>query len=436
MQKWTRHLAFLAPAVWGLGISSTGLTAQTQWWEGIVEAHGDSLHVRLQIEATSDSTALLDVPDNWYAGVPVPARRLRDGSLEVRFPGGIGTVELREDGGRLAGVVEEYSVTLRRGSPPPFDTEEVRVGAVQPLMEGTLYLPHSDAPVPAVILVAGSGPTTRAGWSYRSKADWYARMGIAALVYDRRSYSDTLPSGEPADFWSHADDIAAARDLLGADPRISPQIGLDAHSQGVWLSLLAEERHSGFDFLVLSGAPAVTPGDQQLQLLVTGMRDDGVPEEEIAEAVAYQRLLLSVAHFQTGWDALVQAMVAAEGTRWGSYMDRPDSLQVLDWWHRHLNVEPRGILSTTLAPMLVMTGERDWLTPARMNHPLYRYYAQQAGNARVVTMLVSQGDHRLARPSELDENGRWRFFGIHPTALDAIPRFLRETVGLDFSPGG
>jgi hypothetical protein len=62
-------------------------------------------------------------------------------------------------------------------------------------MEGTVVRPDDDGPFPAVVLVAGSGPTDR-DWSSpllpgtngsgRPFAEAFARSGIASLRYDKR----------------------------------------------------------------------------------------------------------------------------------------------------------------------------------------------------------------------------------------------------------
>jgi dienelactone hydrolase len=63
-------------------------------------------------------------------------------------------------------------------------------------MEGTLVRPEGNGPFPAVVLVAGSGPTDRdwcspllpgSNGSGRLFAEAFARAGIASLRYDKRA---------------------------------------------------------------------------------------------------------------------------------------------------------------------------------------------------------------------------------------------------------
>ena len=51
-------------------------------------------------------------------------------------------------------------------------------------LAGSLLLPRSEVPVPAVVFVHGAGRQTRE--SYRELGEYFASQGIAALIYDQR----------------------------------------------------------------------------------------------------------------------------------------------------------------------------------------------------------------------------------------------------------
>lgn len=408
-------------------------SAQSRYLDGALVNRGVALHIRLAVDPGVDSTALLDIPELWYAEEPVPLVRGPDAGFSVTFPFGIGEIEFSPLGQGFQGTSGSVHAFLDQSEAPPYEKIDLTFGAYSPHMPATLYLPRGDDPVPAVILVGGSGAGGRSEWSYRSKADYYARMGIAALVYDRRDYASMLEDGRNPDFWTHAEDLAAARDLLASQERIEPDaIGLQGGSQGVWLSIIAQAEHGGFAFMVLTGAPAVTPSQQQLQLVLQGMRDDDVDDVEIAHAMAYQRLYFAVAHRWAGWDELAAARDEGVGTVWGSYLDQPRSLDDLKWWRKHMDYDPRRDLLGIGIPMLIMSGGRDWVTPPAMNLPLFRQYADQAGNASVVIKTIHGADHRLELSPGTSPSGQWHWFQIAPEVREEIPRFLREKVGLHF----
>ncbi|WP_434619936.1 alpha/beta hydrolase family protein [Arthrobacter sp. A5] len=91
-------------------------------------------------------------------------------------------------------------------------------------MEGTVVLPDGDGPFPAVVLVAGSGPTDRdwcspllpgSNGSGRLFAEAFARAGIASLRYDKRASGPHARDNVPKligslSMQSHLDELAAA----------------------------------------------------------------------------------------------------------------------------------------------------------------------------------------------------------------------------------
>lgn len=99
-------------------------------------------------------------------------------------------------------------------------------------MEGTLVCPDGDGPFPAVVFVAGSGPTDR-DWcspllpgvngSGRLFAAEFARVGIASLRYDKRASGPHVMENLPRltgtlSMGSHLDElVAAVRVLAGQD---------------------------------------------------------------------------------------------------------------------------------------------------------------------------------------------------------------------------
>lgn len=97
-------------------------------------------------------------------------------------------------------------------------------------MEGTVIRPDGDGPFPAVVLVAGSGPTDR-DWcspllpgdngSGRLFAEAFARAGIASLRYDKRVSGAHAKENLPRlighlSMRSHLDELAAAVQVLVA----------------------------------------------------------------------------------------------------------------------------------------------------------------------------------------------------------------------------
>jgi uncharacterized protein len=102
------------------------------------------------------------------------------------------------------------------------------------VMHGTIVRPDGDGPFPAVVLVAGSGPTDR-DWcspmlpgtngSGRLFAEAFAAAGIASIRYDKRASGPDLRENLPKiagrmTMRSHLDELDAAVRALVAEPDI------------------------------------------------------------------------------------------------------------------------------------------------------------------------------------------------------------------------
>lgn len=404
--------------------------AEVLHFEGNVVREGALMPIRLHVDTDRDGQSTLDIPQLWYAEEPIEASFTDDGDIALAFPFGLGEFMLDGDNGTWVGV-GAVVIGLQEAEAPPYIKTDVSFGGVEPHLGGTLYIPEGEGPFPAVVLVGGASSNRRGQWSYRSRADYYARMGIAALIYDRRDFLTPLPGGTFPDFQTQADDIIAARELLVARSDIDADaIGIQAGSQGVWISTLAAGQQDSFAFLIFTGVPAVTPADSQFQTLVHGMRDDDLAEDQIAQAVAYLRLYFYVAQTGEGWDELAAAMAAAEGQTWFDYVDQPRTLSDLDWWHRVMTYQPREDLVQITTPILAMSGSADWIAPPEENLPLIEEYGRVAGNSHVRTMVIDGADHRLERQPFTDADGQWHWFEVAQEARDAIPAFLREEVGI------
>jgi uncharacterized protein len=103
-------------------------------------------------------------------------------------------------------------------------------------MNGTVVRPDGDGPFPAVVLVAGSGPTDR-DWcspllpgrngSGRLLADSFGRAGIASLRYDKRASGPHAAEVIPGlvgklSMRSHLDELVAAVQVLVAQDFVDP----------------------------------------------------------------------------------------------------------------------------------------------------------------------------------------------------------------------
>jgi dienelactone hydrolase len=162
------------------------------------------------------------------------------------------------------------------------------------MLAATLSLPRwARRPVPAVVIVHGSGPLTRAHlFGDVRRLVW---EGFGVLAYDKRgagASQGVYPRGWGADAESVlrllAQDAASALDRARRDPDVdASRVGFFGASQAGWIIPLASAqlRHPP-RFHVLLSSPAVSTGVEELYSALTG---DGLRPPELTDAVEIEK---------------------------------------------------------------------------------------------------------------------------------------------------
>ncbi|MHB8499002.1 MAG: alpha/beta hydrolase family protein [Acidimicrobiales bacterium] len=173
-------------------------------------------------------------------------------------------------------------------------------------MRGTLTLPDGDGPFPAVVLVAGSGPTDR-DWcspllpgtngSGRLFAEAFAEAGLASLRYDKRASGPDAAESARALFGklsmrSHLEELVAAVSILtGHDAIDSTRLAGLGNSEGTLhvLHYVTSQQEVPFAGIVLAAPPGRPVGEVLLtQLAQQAAQAPGGSElmPEVDEAAA------------------------------------------------------------------------------------------------------------------------------------------------------
>ncbi len=354
-----------------------------------------------------DTVSLISVAQS---GAPNPATLTQTGGhiiVEVAAFNVKIDATLSADGKQLSGDFQQNAshrpITFTRGAPVPPAGASLAATATPPLARdrevsidggraplfGALTTPVQPRPGPAVLFIAGSGPTDRDSNStvpgttpdtFKLMAAALADKGVTSLRYDKRGIAKSSPAmvaEANLRFSTYVDDAAAWARYLGAQPGVSCVVIL-GHSEGALIAPLAAQDSPTCGVISISGMGR--PFDV---VLMEQLRAQNLPSATLDQASAI------LAGLKTG--KLFPEIPATDP------LFRPS---VQPYLASELNIDPRAAIAAVKTPVLILQGDNDiqvsvqdarLLAAARpdarlvivpgMNHVLKIAPTDRAGNA-------------------------------------------------------
>ena len=339
-----------------------------------------------------------------------------------------------DDNGRLLrfGVVAQglivlredvSSVTTRRQNITRAGDETVRIPANGFNLVGTISKPagagNRKGRYPAVILVAGSGPTERdetvAGIPiFGQIAGMLADAGFLVVRYDKRGVGQSGGRSEAATLADFADDVLAVRRFLSDRKDVDDdRIAVFGHSEGAWVALLAASRDKNLDAVILAAGVSGSGADLILEQQQALLAASSFTEEERQARVALQRK--------------VQAAVLGEG----DWKDVPADLRRqadTPWFRSFLAFNPAKVIEQLRQPILIIHGELDPQVPPHHGDTLAELArARKKAPADSVKLVKLPGVNHLLVPAgtgDASDSGR----SVSPQVGAAVVEFLKATM--------
>jgi len=415
-------------------------------WEGKLQYPGFESRIVFVITASPDGTfgARMLKPDESDDEVPVSRTIIRDPQvrLQVDSVSGCFEGELSSPGKVMMGqwnqgrwsqalVLQKVPEIVRLRRPqtpvPPYPYEELDMTFVNTEAEarltGTLTLPRTGGPFPAVVLIPGGGAHDRDYSILRHRpflvlADYLTRHGIAVLRFDERGVGASTGDRSQATSADYAEDVLAAVDALRSHEQVDPnRIGLIGHSEGGTIAAIAAARDRGIAFIVMLGAPGLPGKEYHLQFEESTARSLGQSEEAIAARRSFQERILSVVLEE-------KDPAVAEARLHRLYQELSPSMpeanvqagikRLLSPWFRfNLIHDPGATLQTIRCPVLALIGEKDVQVPP-------------AGNLEAIRQALQAGENRNYQVEELPRLNH--FLQTAPTGSPAEYGKIEETI--------
>lgn len=276
--------------------------------------------------------------------------------------------------------------------------EEVAWEAAGTVVHGTLTRPEGEGPFPALLLIAGSGPTDR-DWNSRLLpgtngsakllAEALARHGVVVLRYDKRGTGETELPGDLA--WS--DYLAEQRGglaLLAAWPGVDAgRLYPAGHSEG------------GVHAVRLAGDPGVplaglillaTPGRTMMETVVEQIRDqirlgEVTPEREEELVEGFRTVLEQCAD---GDEMDLSLLDGDIGLLSVALAFKQEAAQA--FIREILVFDPAAALAGSGLPALILNGDRDLQVKPDPDADRLEAAAREAG-LEVVRLDIPEADH-------------------------------------------
>ena len=298
-------------------------------------------------------------------------------------------------------------------------------------LSGTLFLPASTPPFPAVVLFHGSGPQLRD----RATALWFAEHGVASIAYDKRGVGKSGGNFRAVPFMDLADDGIAAVQLLKSRRDIDPkEIGVWGLSQGGWLGPLAASRSSDVAFVIAVSGPGVSPGEQMIVFYENELRNRGLAEDQIREASDLRRSVWTYLATGRGFAHAQSEMNISRTKTWSDELRAQDSTlfeplpnteefsrstrPTTVWFRREMNYDPIPALRALTVPSLFIFGDRDELVPIKSSVDVIHRIQAEPGNRDFTIEVLPGVDHGMY------DVGAGGFGGVSPAYLSAMQDWL------------
>jgi pimeloyl-ACP methyl ester carboxylesterase len=395
-------------------------------WMGSLEVPGGKLRLVVHLARGADGviTATLDSLDQGANGLKVDSAVFKDGKLTLdlksmgaRFEGTSNKEGTEVTGQWIQGgapmplvlkVIDKMPAILRPQEPkPPLPYTEEEVAYVSApssvKIACTLTRPRSDAPIPAVVLITGSGPEDRNETVFGHRpflvlADHLTRKGIAVLRCDDRGVGGSSAGPADATSDSYADDALAGVAYLKTRKEIDPaRIGLCGHSEGGLVAPLAAARSKDVAFIVLLAGPGVPGSEIILDQTRLIMKAEGASDAEIEKTTSTSAKVFAAVREEKDpklTEARVRKELAAspEGLT-PEQIDRQTRTALSPWFRYFLTYDPAPTLSKVEVPVLALNGERDLQVPAAENTKAIRTALDSAGHKDYKVQILPGLNH-------------------------------------------
>jgi dienelactone hydrolase len=373
-------------------------------WEGTMQRGSSHLEIRIDVPANG-TRATFSAPD--LGAIDIPLARLRIGramhwelvgdSSTTAFDGArqgdTMTGTFRDPAGRGTFVLHRLSASTQ----PPYAEQEVTFAGHGAQLAGTVLAPRGGGTHPAMIFVHGSGAEGR--WASAYLADYVARHGVVALIYDKRGVGKSTGDWRTSAMNDLVLDARAGVDLLArrADVDIR-RIGVWGHSQGGELAPAIAAHNPKVAWIIAADGPIGPQFHQDLFRVDTALAKhySGTP---LHDAEALYAEFVDVARTGAPHDQLRRDIARAGDAAWVADLAIPgDDSWIWSWYRTTGSYDNTPFWAMVRVPVLLVFGADDEIVPVKPSIDGTRAILAAHGNTKVAVRVFPGADHTLHVP--------------------------------------
>lgn len=283
--------------------------------------------------------------------------------------------------------------------------------------------PAAKGPLPALILIGGSGPTERDGFVAgipvlgQMAAD-LVQAGFLVVRYDKRGVGQSGGRSETTTLSDYAEDVRSIVTWLekrrkDVDKR---RIGLVGHSEGAWIAMTVAARDKRVAAVALV-AGASTPGaelilEQQRHVLERLQ----APDADRQSKIALQKQINAAALKGSGWETIPEEFRRVADNH---------------WFQSFLAYDPAKVMKDVRQPVLIVQGMLDTQVPPHHADRLAELARARKRKVAVDVATVPGVNHLLvpATTGEVDEYNMLPEKKVSPVATAAIATWMAKILG-------
>jgi hypothetical protein len=299
--------------------------------------------------------------------------------------------------------------------PFPYEERQVhyRNEAAGIVLAGTLTLPREGGPFPAVLLIAGSGPSDRNEEVLFHRpfdviADYLTRRGVAVLRVDKRGVGESGGDWPSSDVKEFAGDALAGLKFLAGLPEIdAKRMGLLGQSEGGMVAPIAAAESEEVSFAVCMAGPAMNWFDLIVLQDATEAMAAGASAEQAKLIEAWSTRYYTIvrdtpdlAEARKKLQELKAKRTPEELAAYGSIGNTGTlniDIVLENWCRQCLRLDPGEYLARTKCPVLALFGEKDCQVPAGPNLEAAEKAFKKSGNKDAKAMSLPGVNHLFQR---------------------------------------